>query len=72
MDNVDPALLLERLGLSSEALGPPEEWAPTNRRNHQVRHAQFWNLVTGIVPEDEKDEEFWMTPDASDQLRENI
>jgi hypothetical protein len=71
MEHLNQAILLSRLGLFTEALGPPEEWAPMDKRGHQIRHAQFWSLVGDILPEDEHDEEHWMTLDAADQLRDN-
>ena len=65
------ALLLGRLGLSTEALGPVEEWSPCPRATHQRRHDTFWRVVSDILPDDENEEAHWMTPDASTQLEHN-
>ncbi|MET0416561.1 MAG: hypothetical protein ABW022_11135 [Actinoplanes sp.] len=71
MDELDRAIFLGRLGLSTEAIGPPEEWAPTDRTTHQQRHAQFWQVVSDILPDDEKDEPEWMTEAATAALEAN-
>lgn len=65
------ALMLDRLGLSTEAIGPLEEWAPAPRGVHQVRHDTFWRVVTDVLPDDENDEAYWMTQQAAHQLRDN-
>lgn len=64
-------LMLGRLGLSTEGLGPIEEWSPAPRPMHQRRHDTFWRVVTGILPDDEDYEAFWMTEEASAELRAN-
>lgn len=71
----DRELMLERLGLRSEALGPPEEWAAVDPATFQKRHAQFWSLVAGII-RDEPEENYddlpdWMTEVGTEQLEAN-
>lgn len=65
------ALLLDRLGLSTESLGPPEEWSPAPRPVYQKRHDTFWRVVCDLMPDDEDDEPHWMTEDASAELKAN-
>lgn len=65
------ALLLRRLGLSTEALGPVEEWAPAPAHTHQKRHDTFWRVVCDVMPDDENDEAHWMTEAASQELEQN-
>lgn len=67
----DRAGLLARLGLRTEALGPPEEWSPSDPATYQRRHDQFWRAILDIVPDDDADEPFWMTSDASTELMLN-
>jgi hypothetical protein len=64
-------VLLERLGMHTEALGPLAEWSPSPRGVAQRRHDDFWSLVAHMLPEDEDDERFWMTNDAARQLESN-
>jgi hypothetical protein len=71
MNELDRALFMGRLGLSTEAIGPPEEWAPTDRETYQRRHAQFWNVVSDILPDDEDDEPDWMGPNGTASLLAN-
>ena len=71
MDNLDRATLLGRLGLSTEAIGPLEEWSPTDPGTYQKRHNAYWRAVSDIMPDDENDEPYWMTEEASAQLRQN-
>ena len=63
--------LLRRLGLSTEAIGPVAEWSPSPTAIYQSRHASFWSIVEGILPDDQDDESYWMTEEASFQLRQN-
>lgn len=59
-------------GLRSEGIGPESEWDPVPGDEFQRRHTSFWeNVASGIMPDNEDDEPFWMTVDASDRLREN-
>jgi hypothetical protein len=71
MSELDRAIFMGRLGLSTEAIGPPEEWTPTDRATHQRRHAQFWNTVGAILPDNEEEEPEWMTQSATDALEAN-
>jgi hypothetical protein len=72
MEDMDrAALMLDRLGLSTEGLGPVEEWAPIPRAEHQQRHDTFWRAVCDILPDCDTDEEEWMTETASAQLEGN-
>lgn len=71
---IDPdqaALILDRLGLSSETLGPVQEWAPVPRAVYQRRHDTFWRVVADMLPDNEDDEQFWMSQDATIRLRNN-
>lgn len=59
-------------GLLTEALGPDLEWKPSPPETHQRIHDAFWKLVAaGIIPDDEADEQHWMTQKASKQLQGN-
>jgi hypothetical protein len=58
-------------GLMTLALGPDTEWHPTSPAEYQWFHAQFWAMVTELVPEDEKDEPYWMTEAAAARLENN-
>jgi hypothetical protein len=72
MEDMDrAALILDRLGLSTEGLGPIEEWSPIPRDQHQRRHDTFWQAVCSILPDDDNDDEEWMTETASAQLEAN-
>lgn len=71
MDDMDRAVFLDSLGLSTEGLGPIGEWSPADRGTFQVRHAQFWSIVGDMIPEDELDEPFWMSEDATIKLQAN-
>lgn len=64
-------MILHRLGLATEGLGPVEEWSPIPRDHHQRRHDTFWKAVAAILPEDDNDEEVWMTEEASAELEVN-
>jgi hypothetical protein len=58
--------------LMSEGLGPVREWDPVPDYAFRHRHNEFWTLVSGsIIPDDEDDEPFWMTNDASLKLANN-
>jgi len=57
--------------LMSEGLGPVTEWEPVPDYTFRNRHNAFWSLVTDIVPDEEDDEPFWMTQDASIKLANN-
>jgi hypothetical protein len=65
------ALILEELGLHTNAIGPIKEWSPSPAGVAQRRHDDFWSLVAHMLPEDEEDERFWMTNDAARQLESN-
>jgi hypothetical protein len=72
MEDMDrAALMLDRLGLSTEGLGPVEEWSPVPRGQYQKRHDGFWRTVSSILPDSDDDEEPWMTEEASAQLKAN-
>lgn len=74
MENLDRAVLLHRLGLHTEALGPPEEWQPIPAGPHQRRHSDFWFMVAALIksePGDYDDLPEWMTETGSEQLEAN-
>lgn len=59
-------------GLRSEGIGPDQEWDPVPADEFQRRHNSFWeNVASGIMPDNEDDEPFWMSVDATNRLREN-
>jgi hypothetical protein len=55
----------------TEYLGPPAEWDPVDRDSHQRRHNQFWKAVQSLLPDDENDEPFWMSEEATAKLKSN-
>lgn len=58
-------------GLRSEGIGPTPEWSPVSADTFQTRHNAFWSAVSGIMPDNEHDEPYWMTQDASQALLDN-
>lgn len=58
-------------GLRSEGIGPEVEWSPVQGNEFQIRHNGFWSTVSGMMPDDEDDEPWWMTQQASAQLKAN-
>jgi hypothetical protein len=58
-------------GLRSEGIGPQVEWSPVTAEVFQKRHNAFWSAISGIIPDDEHDEPYWMTQNASNQLLRN-
>lgn len=58
-------------GLMTSGLGPELEWHPAPADDHQRVHDMFWKFVSGILPEAEDDEAWWMTPDAATALTNN-
>lgn len=58
-------------GLLTEAIGPEAEWKPSPPAEHQQIHDSFWKLAAGIIPDNEDDEQFWMTHDATRRLKAN-
>lgn len=71
MSQEDGAELLFSLGLMTEGLGPIQEWSPLPPTHHQRRHNQFWCAVGTMLPDDQDDEEQWMTQEATEALRDN-
>ena len=55
----------------SEGIGPQAEWSPVVPAVHQARHNAFWKIASDMIPDNEADEPFWMTQDATDQLTTN-
>lgn len=64
--------LWTKQGLMSEGIGPEAEWSPVKPVMHQERHTAFWDAVSGMMPDDEDDEPYWMTFNATDDLKSNI
>jgi hypothetical protein len=58
-------------GLLTEGLGPQAEWSPVPPDQAQTRHETFWSTVSGMMPDDEHDEPYWMTQDATQALIDN-
>lgn len=58
-------------GLISEGIGPQAEWMPTPPHVHQRHHAAFWETASDMMPDDENEEPYWMTQDASQELLNN-
>lgn len=58
-------------GLITEGLGPQVEWSPVTPDTAQKRHQAYWDTVSGIMPDDEHEEPFWMTQAATEQLANN-
>lgn len=58
-------------GLRTEGIGPQAEWDPVNGSIFQLRHDAFWRSLSGIIPDDEADEPYWMTQAASTKLLHN-
>jgi hypothetical protein len=58
-------------GLLTEGLGPQAEWSPVPPDQAQIRHGAFWATVSGMMPDDEHDEPYWMTQDATQALIDN-
>lgn len=74
MDELDREALLARLGLRSEALGPPEEWLPVTPDQYQRRHQSWWAFVLGVLedePGEYEDLPHWMTEQGSEALLAN-
>lgn len=64
------ALWTER-GLITEGLGPEAEWSPVPPDQSQKRHQAFWSTVSGMMPDDEHDEPYWMSQAATARLFNN-
>lgn len=64
-------VFLWEAGLRSEGIGPIKEWHPVGPIAHRLRHDAFWRSISGIIPDDECDEPYWMTPEASQDLLNN-
>lgn len=58
-------------GLITEGLGPEAEWSPVPPGTAQQRHQAYWDTVSGIMPDDEHDEPYWMTQAATEELLNN-
>lgn len=74
MKEIDREAMLERLGLRSEALGPPDEWQPVTPDRHQDRHRKYWGVVTDLIedePGEYEDLPEWMKEEGSEALIAN-
>jgi hypothetical protein len=74
MDELNRLIWLRQMGLSSEGIGPPGEWAPSPGIVYQRRHDAFWNVVAGILNDEEGEYEDlpdWMTEVGSEILEHN-
>lgn len=58
-------------GLLTEGIGPQVEWSPVVPLKAQERHRLYWSAVSGMIPDDEDDEPYWMTEAATAQLLNN-
>jgi hypothetical protein len=58
-------------GLITEGIGPQAEWDPVIPALAQSRHASYWATVSGMIPDDENDEAYWMTQEATRDLLHN-
>lgn len=68
MDEIE---LWTRGGLLTSGLGPDAEWFPQRPDEHQELHTAFWSVAEDMLPEDEDDEQPWMTQAASRKLAAN-
>jgi hypothetical protein len=74
MDELDRSLVLYRMGLRSECLGPPVEWDPKSPAEFQRRHTTFWEEVAELIedePGEYEDLPNWMTEEGSEALEAN-